>query len=107
MNDTVLYTYKAPKVREPTDAERAQGIAEPQPIHHPGVPLRDLTVADVEAMPTWLQDTIADSDLYAATPEGKRHRAAIMREREATLEEVPAPTVLVKPAAKVEKDEKP
>jgi hypothetical protein len=77
VSEHILYTYKAPKQRELSDEERAKGITEPIPPHHPGVPFRDLTAEDVEAMPPWLQDTVAASELYEATPEGKRrHKKA-------------------------------
>lgn len=97
MSDPILYTYKAPKLRELTDDERAKGIAEPMPLHHPGVPLRDLTAADVDAMPAWLHATIAASDLYEATPEGKKRQTADARAQRA--EEQPS-----KPATKAEKE---
>lgn len=38
----------------------------------PGVPLRDLTVADVEALPAWLHRSVATSPLYKATSDAPR-----------------------------------
>lgn len=72
-DDTILYKYKKPKgERTLTDDERAAGIHEPMPAHHPGVPLRDLTRSDLAGMPEHTLATIAASDLYEATPEGTR-----------------------------------
>ena len=33
----------------------------------PGVPLRVLSTEELEAMPPWLQQSIADSDMYRKT----------------------------------------
>jgi predicted component of type VI protein secretion system len=57
----------------------------------PGVPLRDLTVSDVEGHPEWIQRSIAAHPMYRST--GKFKVAAV----EETVSEEP------KPAAKDEK----
>lgn len=103
MSDTILYIYKGAPARELSDEEREQGIAEPVPAHHPGVPLRDLTAADVEAMPGWLVETIEASDLYEATTTGARRRNAIKREKVVEREAEAAPTPLAAPAPRAEK----
>jgi hypothetical protein len=91
--DTILFTYKAPKLRQLTDEDPEKGIAEQAPPHHPGVPLRDLTLADVESLPAWLHNTIAASDLYDATPAGTRWHTAAAKARApgAEAEAAPAP----------------
>lgn len=90
----ILYAYKGKSPRELSDDDRARGMAEPMPAHHPGVPLRDLTADDLEAMPVWLLDTLAASDLYEATPAGTRRKNALKRERVAELAvEAESPTV--------------
>lgn len=102
-SDTVLYTYQEPKARTLTDEDRERGIVEPTPAHHPGVPLRDLTAEDMEAMPPWLQDTVAASPLYTATPAGTRHHNAAVRAREPVSETVAPAVEPSKPAPKAEK----
>jgi hypothetical protein len=52
----------------------------------PGVPLRDLTVSDVEGQPEWLQRSIAALPMYRST--GKFKVAAV--EEPATEEPRPA-----------------
>ena len=98
MPDHILYTYKAPKQRELSEEEVARGINPPLPPHHPGVPLRDLTADDIEGMPVWLQETVAASDLYGETAEGKKWRKA----RE--IEQEPAAVTSPRHAPKPEKE---
>lgn len=103
----VLYKYIGAPPRELSDAEREQGVPEP-PVgaHHPGVPLRDLTAADVEALPGHLIATLDASDLYEAT--GARRHTIIKRERSAQAErppvEPPSAAPAAKPAQKADKE---
>ena len=85
MSDTVLYAVKPQNVRELTDDERAAGAQEMQAVHYLGIPLRDLTEADVDALPPWLQETLhADlSGLYDVTPAGKQRYTRKANERAA------------------------
>lgn len=85
MSDTVLYTAKPQQLRELSDEERASGAQEPQAAHYIGIPLRDLTEADIDALPQWLQETLhADlSGLYEATLAGKQRDTRKANERAA------------------------
>jgi hypothetical protein len=48
----------------------------PQGAFLPGVPLRDLTVADVAAAPAWLRPSIAAQPFYQAVEPAKPKRQA-------------------------------
>lgn len=85
MSETVLYAVRPQNLRELTDEERAAGVQESQPVHYIGIPLRDLTEADIDALPQWLQETLhADvSGLYEVSLAGKQRYTRKANERAA------------------------
>lgn len=60
MSDKTVYTYLSDK--------------NPGEAHLPGVPLRDLTEADIAAMPAWLRAWVAACPFYRATTREKGER---------------------------------
>jgi hypothetical protein len=84
MSDTVLYK-ALPQQLDLTDEQVVQGAQERQSVHYLGIPLRDLTEADVDALPQWLQETLhADlSGLYEVTLAGKQRYTRKANERAA------------------------
>lgn len=94
-SDTILYRYKGKvEQRDPVKTNDADGneviveVYQPEVPHLAGVPARDLTEADVDALPAWLQQSVAASPLYAATTEGKKRENA-RKAAPAAVENVP------------------
>jgi hypothetical protein len=73
----VLYRYDAKKNTTPA-VKDAQGV-EVRPAetiaYLPGVPLRDLTREDWEALPEHTQAAVAGSDFYVATEHAPKRKA--------------------------------
>lgn len=77
--DDVVFRYRKQK-NTTTTGDAPEAPAAPVAFI-PGVPLRDLTKADMDSFPKWVRDAVKASDLYApAEPEAKEAPAPKAKE---------------------------
>lgn len=79
--DDIVFRYRRQKNTTTTTGD--DPAAEATPVAYlPGVPLRDLTKADMDALPKWARDAVKASDLYTAAEPAEPKAPRVPRQAE-------------------------